>query len=222
MNAFHIKLLAIGTMFIDHIGLFFFPDQFWLRAIGRISFPLFAWLISNGAFHTKNINKYWIRLTLFAFISQIPYMLASKFIDPYTISLNIFFTLSIGLGAIIFIRKTPLQIHWVLISLGAAILATLLNTDYGGFGVLSIIAFYVFFKNKPMIIFSQVIIYVLMSYYFLSVNNALGTVQVLGLFSLIPIALYTNKEGKKLQYFFYFVYPVHYVVIYLLLISGLF
>lgn len=218
MNTFHIKLLAIGTMLIDHIGFFFFPDQFWLRAIGRLSFPLFAWLIANGAFHTHNINKYLVRLVVFACISQIPYMLAGKFIDPYITSLNIFFTLSIGLGAIILIQKTKLQVQWVLITLGAAVLASVLNTDYGGFGVLSIIAFYLFFKKESYMIFSQIVIYILMSFYFLSINNTLGIVQFLGALSLIPIVLYNNKEGIKLQYLFYFVYPVHYMFIYLLLV----
>lgn len=218
VNAFYIKLLAIGTMFIDHIGLFFFPEHFWLRILGRLSFPLFAWLIANGAVHTHNINRYWIRLFLFALISQIPFSLASRILDPLSTSLNIFFTLSIGLGAIIFIKKTKLPIQWVLISFGAAILATFLNTDYGGFGVLSIIAFYVFFKNKPIMILTQIIIYILMSLYFLSLRNILGFVEYMGLLSLIPIILYNNKEGIKMQYLFYLVYPVHYVIIYIILL----
>jgi hypothetical protein len=218
MNAFHIKLLALGTMFIDHIGLFFFPESFLLRTIGRISFPLFAWLIANGAYHTKNINKYFVRLFVFALISQIPYWLALRYVDPATTTLNIFFTLSIALGAIILIRKTSLQIHWVLIALLSAVLATVLNTDYGGFGVLSIISFYLFFKNKGVLIFSQIVIYILMSFYFLSLGNSLGLIQFFGLLALIPITLYNGKPGAKMKYLFYAIYPIHYVLIYFALV----
>lgn len=214
MNAFHIKLIAIVTMVIDHIGLFFFPENFFLRTIGRIAFPLFAWLVANGAYHTKNIQKYFLRLLVFAFISQVPFMLTNRLIDPSSISLNIFFTLSIGLGAIILIKKTNKKSLWALISSVSAIGATALGTDYGGFGVLSIIAFYVYFKNKKAMIISQIWIYILMSLYFLYLENALGLVEIFGLVGLLAVAFYNDKEGPKLQYLFYLFYPLHYMVIY--------
>lgn len=209
-------------MLIDHIGLFFFPESFLLRAIGRLSFPLFAWLIANGAYHTKSINKYFIRLLLLAILSQYPYMLLNRMIDPHTTALNIFFTLSIGLGAIIFIKKTSMKIHWVLITAVAAALATSLQTDYLGFGVLSIVAFYVYFKKKHALIISQIWIYFLMSLYFLSQGNTLGIVQLTGLLSLIFIHFYNNKEGVKVQFLFYLIYPIHYLIMYLLLRGRLF
>lgn len=217
MSAFHIKLLAISLMIIDHIGLFFFPENFLFRTIGRLSFPLFAWLIANGAFHTRNINKYLFRLFIFALISQIPYTLAHQFIDPSTMTLNIFFTLSIGLAAITLIKRTNEKWLWLLIAVVSAFAATLLHTDYGGFGVLSIIAFYIFFKNRNALIISQICIYVLMSLYFISQGNSLGVVQSVGLLSLIFILAYNNQEGTKSKYLLYLVYPLHYVGIYFLL-----
>jgi hypothetical protein len=204
-------------MVIDHIGLFFFPENFLFRTIGRIAFPLFAWLIANGAYHTKNINKYLYRLLAFAFISQIPFMMTNRLIDPSSVALNIFFTLSIGLVAILFIKKTPMKIHWVLISAVCAALATALGTDYGGFGVLSIVAFYIYFKNMKAMLISQIWIYVLMSLYFLYQGNALGLVEIFGLLALLAIAFYNDKEGPKMQYLFYLFYPVHYALIYLVL-----
>ena len=217
MSAFHIKLLAIITMIIDHIGLFFFPENFLFRTIGRLSFPLFAWLIANGAYHTRNIKKYFIRLFILALLSQIPYVLVHQLIDPSTTTLNIFFTLSIGLGAIILIKRTQQRLLWLFISFASALFASLINTDYGGFGVLSIIAFYVFFKNRKKLIISQVLIYVVMSLYFISQGNSLGVVQSVGLLSLLFIIAYNNQEGRKLQYLFYVVYPLHYLAIYFLL-----
>jgi len=105
MSAFQIKLLALITMVIDHVGVFLFPDIQLLRMIGRISFPLFAWLIANGAMHTKNINNYLKRLLMFAIISQIPFILAMRLVEPNFWELNILFTLAIGLMAILLFQK---------------------------------------------------------------------------------------------------------------------
>lgn len=217
MNTFHIKVLAIVTMLIDHIGLFFFPEHVVFRIIGRLSFPLFAWLIANGALHTHNLTNYFLRLVMFAFISQIPYLLLNRLYDPSSVTLNIFFTLSIGLGAIILIKKTPMHLHWLLISAVAAALAFYLQTDYVGFGVLSIIAFYMFFNKWKLLIFSQVAIFIAMSLYFLSLGNLLGMFQVVGLLSLVPIFFYNNQLGPKMKYLFYAIYPLHYFVMYLVL-----
>ena len=89
MTVFHLKIIAILTMTIDHVGFFFFPDIEVLRIIGRLSFPLFAWLIANGAYHTKNMHAYLVRLFIFALISQVPFSLAFRLISPLDTGLNI-------------------------------------------------------------------------------------------------------------------------------------
>ncbi len=213
MTAFHIKIIAILTMIIDHLGMFFFPDIFFLRIIGRLSFPLFAWLIANGAYHTKNRQQYLMRLVLFAFVSQIPFSLATQLIDPTSTLLNIFFTLSIGLIGIIFLKKTQRR-YWLLISFLCALLAGLLNTDYGAFGVLSIIAFYVFFHHRKYLIISQISIFFLMSLQGWFLGNVVGVFEVIGLISLFFILLYNNKEGSRMKYLFYVFYPLQYVFVY--------
>lgn len=70
-----IKILACITMFIDHIGLLFFPKQILFRIIGRISMPLFAYCIARGIKNTKNVKNYIFRILLISIVSQIPYML---------------------------------------------------------------------------------------------------------------------------------------------------
>src|SRR5205085_4973530 len=97
MTTFQIKLIAIIAMVIDHIGLFFFPHILLLRIIGRLAFPLFAWLIANGAHHSKNPTKYLTRLFLFALLAQIPFILINRLIDPSFWELNVLFTLFLGL-----------------------------------------------------------------------------------------------------------------------------
>ncbi|MFB2968893.1 TraX family protein [Aerosakkonema sp. BLCC-F183] len=70
MTAFQIKVLAALLMLVDHIGAIFFPKIFVLRIVGRLSFPLFAWLIGQGEKHTKNFKLYLVRLIILGLISQ--------------------------------------------------------------------------------------------------------------------------------------------------------
>src|SRR5258705_144389 len=129
MNAFQIKVIAIVAMIIDHMGLFFFPQYFIFRIIGRLAFPLFAWLIANGAYHTHNIGKYLQRLYLFALISQIPFLFANRLIDPHFSDLNVLCTLFFGLLAIAFIRRTRIWAYWFLITIFFGGMAQFLQTD---------------------------------------------------------------------------------------------
>ena len=96
MSSFVLKIIAVITMFIDHLGYTIFGKFSYLNYIGRISFPVFAFQISEGYIHTKNLKKYFLRLFLFAVISQIPFMLFHSIISD-TFYLNIFFTLLLGL-----------------------------------------------------------------------------------------------------------------------------
>lgn len=83
MTYLFIKLIAITTMLIDHIGLSYGyisnqldPNLYMmLRTIGRIAFPIFAFGIINGMKYTKNKENYLLRLSLFMSISQIPFSL---------------------------------------------------------------------------------------------------------------------------------------------------
>lgn len=84
MNIIIIKIIALIAMLLDHIGVILveswglFPSVVFsaLREIGRVSFPLFAFTIANGWVYTKNKERYFGRMLLFAIISQIPYSLA--------------------------------------------------------------------------------------------------------------------------------------------------
>lgn len=88
-----LKIIAIVTMLIDHIGLVLFPELFILRLIGRLAFPpIFAFLLVEGFFHTKDVKKYMVRLGMYALISEVPFDLARKGGVVFDISgQNIFF-----------------------------------------------------------------------------------------------------------------------------------
>lgn len=97
MSTFVLKLIAASSMLIDHIGYLFFDDMQWLRIVGRLAFPIFAFLIVEGAVHTRDFKKYVMRLSVFALISEIPFNLAmrGRLID--TGGSNVLVTFVIGL-----------------------------------------------------------------------------------------------------------------------------
>ena len=48
LSAFDLKLLAMAAMLADHIGYLFFPQALWMRCVGRLAFPIFAFQVAEG------------------------------------------------------------------------------------------------------------------------------------------------------------------------------
>ncbi len=95
-----LKLIAIITMLIDHIGYIFFPKYSIFRTIGRIAFPIFAYLIAVGYKHTSSLSKYSLRLFCFALLSYLPFVYFNTDVEPNFISFNVMFLLLMGLWGI--------------------------------------------------------------------------------------------------------------------------
>lgn len=225
MTTFSIKLLAITFMVIDHIGVVFFPDEIMYRIIGRLGFPLFAWLAANGAIHTKNLNRYILRVLLFALLAQAPYVLAVREVYPNFWDLNALFTLALGLVAIGLIRRFPHRGARFLLIAAVAGVASLLSVDYGAVGVLSVIFFYLFFNDFNKMLLAQATIYIVPFYLpiyigFLQgisiIPDAVNLAEPFALVSLLFIMHYHGKQGKKLKYLFYALYPLHLLVLFLI------
>jgi ATP-binding cassette subfamily B protein len=68
-----LKLIAMLSMVFDHVGDAFFPGVMWLRMVGRIAMPVFAFCIAEGYAHTRDRKKYLLRMGLFALVSEIPF-----------------------------------------------------------------------------------------------------------------------------------------------------
>ena len=68
-----LKLIAILSMLIDHVGKLFFPNILFLQIVGRLAFPIFAFFIAEGFYYTRNKVKYFFTILVFAVIAQIPY-----------------------------------------------------------------------------------------------------------------------------------------------------
>lgn len=133
-----LKIVAMITMLIDHIGAIFFPGVTELRVIGRIAFPLFCWGVATGSVYTKSLPKYALRLLVGGLIAQPFYMLALRHsIHEW----NVMATLLLGLLAIIGIQKRQWYSHiWA--PLLCLCLAAIQQMDYGWRGVLLIILMY--------------------------------------------------------------------------------
>jgi len=215
MNTFQIKVLAIVTMIIDHMGLFFFPQLIIFRIIGRLSFPLFAWLIANGAYHTHDIGKYLQRLFIFALLSQIPYLLANRLINPHFSDLNVLCTLYCGLLAIALIQKTNNRILWVMITISFSVLAQFIHVDYYGLGVVEVVIFYIFYKNFKNLVLAQFLLF--LPPLFLFPVYVAQLFEPLGLLSLLIIRMYNFQPGPRAKYLFYIFFPLQYAFYYLVL-----
>lgn len=223
MSAFVFKIIAIITMFIDHIGYVIFTKFSFLNYIGRFAFPIFAFQISEGYIHTKNLKKYFLKLLLFAIISQIPFMFFTSIISN-NFSLNVFFTLFLGLLGIFIYDKLKSKFNYLGIVLGVlstialGILANLIKSDYGFYGVFIIVTFYIF-KNNKLNNFLIFAISTMIYYLFLILRNGYDYRYILlALFTILPILLitlfYNNKKGPDTKYLLYFFYPIHLLILY--------
>jgi len=121
MTAFVLKIIASICMLIDHTGAIF-PTPEIFRLIGRIVFPIYAYMIAQGCKHTKNINKYLFRLGVFAIISEIPFDLAfyRYFGNPFGVNYfsetNVFYTLFLGAACIaVYERLKTKQRPWLVL-----------------------------------------------------------------------------------------------------------
>lgn len=146
-SSFTLKIIAIIFMLCDHFGDAILKPFSFFNVLGRIAFPIFAFQLTEGYIHTKNLKKYFKRLIIFAIISQIPFMLfSSTFTSRF--SLNIFFTLFIGLFAIYIYDKSHNKFLGTLVTIFLCALAQLIKTDYGAWGVCIIMIFYIFKDKK--------------------------------------------------------------------------
>ncbi len=215
MTSAVLKYIAVIAMLIDHVGAFILEDMYGInstiyilsRSIGRIAFPIFAFLLVESFKKTKNRKKYFINLLIFALLSEIPFDLANKGSLMDFNQQNIFFTLLTNLTMLCFIEgikidKTDLKaISEILIVLLFSLVSMLFKFDYSFFAPLVVYSYYKFYGNKKMRFLASEF-----SLYF----EAFSLVHV----SNILIYFYNGKRGRQNKYFFYFFYPLHLLIIY--------
>ncbi len=219
MSAFVLKIIAVITMFIDHIGYVVYNgNTSYFNYIGRIAFPIFAFQISEGYMHTKNLKKYFLKLFLFALISQIPFMLF-QFMISVDFGLNVLFTLLLGLLAIFIYDKSKYKSLGILAAIGIGLVSQFSHCDYGFYGVAVIFIFYVFKNNFiNASIFFTLATAIKYTYYMIKFNAFMHPKLIYAfLCTCIPlffIAAYNGKKGKNTKYLLYIFYPIHLLIIY--------
>lgn len=215
-----LKLFACVTMLLDHYGVILAPWMISLRGIGRLSFPVFCFLLAEGAHHTRSPGKYALRLLLAAVISEIPFDYAF-FGKVFPYHQNVMVTLLLGLLAVLAVKRTGPVILKPLVILPFLIAADYLEADYGVHGVLLMLLFALTraFPGKHWVqtIGMFLIFADMRSAPLFTILGAQITLQMLGVLSIIPIALYSGEKqthSKLVQWGFYLFYPVHLLVLY--------
>ncbi|MDR1781546.1 MAG: conjugal transfer protein TraX [Bacilli bacterium] len=198
LNAFYLKLIALITMTIDHIGYFIFPDITILRIIGRLSFVIFAYMIGNGYLYTSNKIKHGLIILLFGILIDIVLLLTNNYINS-----NIFVTLGLGYFLIMAYDKKK-----YLICLLILLLVLFLPLDYGLYGLLIILFSYIFHNDISKLLITNFILVVINIYFGIMIN-----IQLFSCLGIILLYFYNNEKGYNLKYFFYVYYPLHILVI---------
>ena len=230
-----LHILAMGLMLCDHLWATIVPGNNWLTCVGRLAFPIFAFMLVEGYFHTRSVKRYALRLLLFAVISEIPFNLMSSGSLFYPIHQNVIWTLLIGLGMIHLNEKARRSGKLLITSLtrvGTVLLGGLLGlvtfSDYNAAGVLMILVFYFFRGNSLWSFLLQAI-----GMYYINFEMLKGLVfpvtvfgntfeipqQGLAILALIPIWLYRGRKGyssKWFRQFCYWFYPAHLFLLWLI------
>ncbi len=218
MSGFTLKIIALISMLFDHCGYIFYNKLTYANIIGRLAFPIFAFQISEGYIHTKNLKKYFNRLFIFAIISQIPFMIFLRSFGQTSFELNIFFTLILGLTAITVYDKSKNKFLGTLGVIVTIIIGHFTKCDYGWYGVALIFLFYALKNQKALMNF--IIITLIFFKYYISYIKLPNIYYMFFAFaassSLIFINLYNGKKGKNTKYLLYIFYPLHLMLLYAL------
>lgn len=217
MSSFVLKIIAIISMLFDHVGYTIFNKFSFMNYIGRFAFPIFAFQLTEGYSHTKDLKKYFFRLFLFAIISQVPYMLFLT-VSGASFNFNILFTLILGLLAITIYERLNNKYLGTLLVILCCIIAQCFYFDYGWFGIAVIFIFHIF-KNKKWIMNLSFAVATFINYfytYFITARYEYLFIILFCILALIPINLYNGKKGKDTKYLLYIFYPLHLIVLYLI------
>lgn len=233
-----LKIIAVLSMTLDHFSKIILKDGIILNApysmftdaqfnilmtlsdifsiLGRIAFPIFCFLLVEGFLHTHDLKRYFLNLGIFAIISEPVYDLAIAGTAFSFTQQNVLFTLLLGLGVLVLVKKIKQNIigSIIIIFLGAVI-SFLCKLDGWYYGICLIAVFYLFHDKTAL----KNILAVLVMYVCGLDFSIWGLIEpnfLLALTSLIFINLYNGQRGIKMKYFFYWFYPAHLFLFFLI------
>ena len=216
LNGNHLKLIAATAMLLDHAGILLFPKVQLLRILGRLAYPIFAFMIAEGCRYTRNKLRYFLMVFGLGAACQLVYYFASG--DTY---LNILLTFSCSILLIYSLQTVNgaqnLKQQFLRSALFASGLVAamgidrLLTIDYGFWGIMTPV-FAAFSQGKGKTGSKLPVLMMLVGLLFLGAD--LGGIQHFALLAIPLLLLYDGQRGKaNLKYFFYIFYPVHLAVL---------
>lgn len=219
MSANTLKGIALVAMTIDHAGLLLFPEVSWMRIIGRIAFPIFAFMIAEGCRYTRSQLKYLQKIALMGIGMQLVLFAVSRSLYQ---SVFISFTLAILLIYALERAKKEQKIRdWICVIGVVFVIAFLClglpeilhQTDYGiDYNIVGILipvgCYFAKSRNQRLIVFALGLVALSVFY---------GGIQWFCLLAVPLVGSYNDQRGKfRLKNLFYFYYPAHLCVIYVI------
>ncbi len=231
VNGNALKFIAAALMLVDHIGYMFFPQVQILRIIGRLSFPLFAFALSEGCRYTKNKLRHFSLIFGLAVLCQTVYY----FFDDGNLYMSVLVTFSLSVLTVyalqffkqsLFSDKTDGLDKGLSCTLFAATLlcdyalCQVFTIDYGFWGILlPVFASLLDFRGIPAPSSLQKLDNVTLRVCAFAVGLFLlaasfGGIEYYALLALPLLFLYNGNKGKwNTKYFFYIFYPAHLVLL---------
>ncbi len=208
-----LKLIAVISMTIDHIGLILLDNFTPFRIIGRLAFPIFAYTIAEGTKYTKNKKRYFLNIFFLGALCQIIY-----FVFERSLYQNILITFSLSILLIYAFEKSKAKKIWLLPFFLMLVLSYFLSgmlpnivkgfgIDYGFFGILLPFVISLSDDRQEKLNLTLLGLVVL--------SSAYGKIQWYSLLSIIPLLFYNGTRGnKKYKYLYYAYYPLHIGILY--------
>ncbi len=209
-----LHIIAMISMLIDHVGAVVYPNIEWMRIAGRLAFPIYCFMLAEGFRHTSSAPRYLQRLLIFGLISEIPFDMAFYHV-PYWRHQNVYWNLAFSLVTLMLLKRLEKPGFWYKFGQFMAVMAgflaaTFTFSDYYGFGVLLVVAFYNFPGRNIREKATQLLLMVLIN------AVLLGGSQAFAIASIIFIWLYNGERGitaKPFKYFCYAFYPLHLLIL---------
>ncbi len=214
-----LKIIALIAMTADHVGKEILPEHKLLQILGRLAFPIFAYMIAEGCIYTKDLKKHLLTMAVFAALCQTVYSIVTQ--DLY-MGVLVTFTLSIFLILILnnaLTKRSSLSSLILLLSVSSVYLLCEIipiifkgsgfDIDYGFWGVMLPVMVYAVSGKLLKLIMATVAVFM--------ICLPSGDIQWFSMLAIPLLAMYSGKRGKlKMKYLFYIYYPLHLFIVYLL------
>lgn len=228
LTSFDLHLLAMGLMLCDHICLALMPDRLWMTCVGRLAFPIFAFLVAEGFIRTRSRARYARRLLVVALVSEVPFDLLAAGRPVYPLRQNVLWTFLIALGCMQLLewaKADPRPAARFVLSAGAVLGGFLAGTafmvDYFGPGVWTVLVFYFFRGDGWRQRLGQLLCLLFLNGWLLAGQTVLPgglalPIQAFAVLALPFIWLYRGRQGphgRAVRWLFYGFYPAHLLVL---------